>query len=89
MAEGVVEALGYTPVAREVTPEEHAVGVLLWYETEGGAAARAHLTSLLAEDAGSVDRHLLATHAFVAARRGQWGKAADLVGLLRAVKGAS
>ena len=86
MAEGVVEALGYTPVPREPTPEEGAVGVLLRYETEGDAAARSHLVSLLSEDTGSVDRHLLATHAFVAARQGRWAKAADLVGLLRAAK---
>ena len=86
MAEGVVEALGYMPVARQPTPEEGAVGVLLRYETEGDAAARAHLRSLLSRDAASVDRHLLATHAFVAARQGRWAKAADLVGLLRAAK---
>ena len=86
MAEAVVEALGYTPVLREPTPEEHAVGVLLRYETEGDAAAQSHLRSLLADDAASVDRHLLATHAFVAARQGRWAKAADLVGLLRAAK---
>ena len=89
MAEAVVEALGYTPVARERTPEERAVEVLLAYETAGDAAARSHLRSLLVEEAGSVSRHLLATHAFVAARQGLWSKAADLVGLLRVAKGAS
>ena len=89
MAESVVEALGHTPVPRKVTPEENAVTVLLRYEAEGEDRARAHLTSLVTEDAASVDRHLLATHAFVAARQGRWGKAADLVGLLRAAKGAA
>ena len=86
MAEGVVEALGFTLVPREITPEEHAVAVLLRYETEGNAAARSHLASLLSSEAASVDRHLLATHAFVAARQGRWAKAADLVGLLRVAK---
>ena len=89
MAEAVVEALGYTPVARERTPEERAVDVLLVYETGGAAAARAHLVSLLAEEAGSVSRHLLATHAFVAARQGRWGKTVDLVGLLRVARRAA
>ena len=88
MAERVVEELRYTPVPREITPEERVVAVLLTYEAEGDAAARSHLDSLLA-DGGSVDRHLLATHAFVAARQGRWGKAADLVGLLRAAKRAA
>ena len=86
MAERVVEELGYTPVPREVTPEETAVAVLLRYETEGGAAAKSYLESLPAEGEVSIDRHLVATHAFVAARQGRWGKAADLVGLLRVTR---
>ena len=41
MAEQVVEALGYTPVAHARTPEENAVAVLARYEEQGeGAAGR-------------------------------------------------
>ena len=86
MAEAVVEELGYAPVPREPTPEERAVDLLLHYESEGEAATRAHLKALPSGSAGSVDRHLIGMHAFVAARQGRWTKAADLVGLLRAAK---
>jgi putative intracellular protease/amidase len=86
MAERMVRQLGYTPVPREVTPEETSVAVLLAYEMEGYANARARLESELAAGAGAIDRSLIAVHSMVAARQGRIGKAVDLIRLLRSMK---
>jgi len=43
LAEDVVEALGYTPKARAITPEEHSVTLLAVYKKLGYQQAKQHL----------------------------------------------
>lgn len=86
LAEQVVKQLGYEPIAREITSEQHSVAVLLAYETHGTAQARALVESLLAAGSAVIDRNLIARHAMVAAYQGRQGKAVDLIGLLRVAK---
>ena len=40
LSENVIQALGYTPIARTITPEEHSVALLLAYEQQGYSYAK-------------------------------------------------
>ncbi len=64
-AEGMIKALGYTPVPRKVTPEEISVRILATYYRDGMDRARAELAS-----EPRFDKMLLLMHAVVAGM--QW-----------------
>lgn len=86
VAERVVRQLGYTPVHRKKTVEEHTVAVLHTYETHGYEQAEAHVKSLLVANPLSVDRNLMAVHGLVAAMQWRLRKSIDLVRLVRLAK---
>ncbi|MDO3383197.1 type 1 glutamine amidotransferase domain-containing protein [Gilvimarinus algae] len=81
LAEAMISQLGYRPLPRELTGEEHAVAVLERYETLGNGAARAMLTEL-SEQRRPLTRNLIAMHSIVALMQLKVGKAIDLVGLV-------
>ncbi|BBN83638.1 hypothetical protein PA25_36230 [Pseudoalteromonas sp. A25] len=82
MAEEVVLALGYEPKAREKTPEERSVELLLTYEKLGLAAAKAQITS----ESHSYQQMLLVMHSFLALMQFELGKGMDILSLAQAVK---
>lgn len=73
VAEGMVRALGYTPVPRQATLEEKAVAVVSAYHRDGFDSARETLARL-----GRVDKRTLLVHAFIAGRQGRLSHAFDL-----------
>lgn len=85
-AERMVKQLGYSPVLRETTPEEHTVAVMLTYDLQSYALAKSHLESVYIQEGGSVDRNLLAIHGLVSVMQGKIGKSIDLIGLVRNAK---
>jgi len=80
VAESMVEALGYQPLARPVTAEERSVQALAAYYSGGLAAAREELSA----GQGSFDKMLVLMHAVIAAM--QW-RVADAFQLQRLAKG--
>ncbi|MEW5250390.1 type 1 glutamine amidotransferase domain-containing protein [Microbulbifer discodermiae] len=84
--ERMVEAMGYTPVPRQVTPAEYTVELLLAYEQGGFAQAAQKLQQLNSDQGTEIDRRLLAMHGVVAAMRWELGKTLDLLRLLRRSK---
>ncbi len=86
VAERMVEQLGYSPVPRETTAEEHTIAVMLTYELQGYALAKSHLESIYLQQGASVERNLLAMHSLVSTLQGRIGKSIDLIGLVRNAK---
>lgn len=84
-AESMIKQLGYTPVPRQTTAEEHTIAVMLTYELQGYALAKSHLESVYLQGA-SVERNLLAMHSLVSTMQGRIGKSIDLIGLVRNAK---
>ncbi|WP_073275638.1 hypothetical protein [Microbulbifer donghaiensis] len=82
----MVEALGYQPTPRPLTPAEHTVELLLTYERQGMAPARKALLRISAQKGAIIDHRLLAMHGIVAIMRGEFGKAVDIVRLLAQAK---
>lgn len=70
VAESMVRALGHEPVARDPTPEERAVAVLVAYHRGGAAAAVA-----IRAQPGTIDRRLVFMHAVVASMEGRLAEA--------------
>lgn len=79
-AERMVEAMGYTPRPRQITPAEQTVELLLTYEQQGYEKAREKLQKL--RDRKDLDRRLLAMHGMVSAMRWEPGKTLDIIRLL-------
>jgi putative intracellular protease/amidase len=71
VAEHMVQALGYTPIARKMTAEEASVEILLEYQRAGAAAALVKLQTLPV----ARDKRIILLHAFVAAKDGKLGDA--------------
>lgn len=86
VAEGIVEALGYKPLPRAVTPSENTVEILLIYEQRGMAQAAEELRQMAWKEGLAIDRRLLAMHGMVAIMRGEIGKFLDIVRLLAQAK---
>ncbi|SDK51260.1 type 1 glutamine amidotransferase domain-containing protein [Microbulbifer yueqingensis] len=89
LAEEMVKTLGYQPVPRKVTSEERTVELLLAYEADGHAGARARLETFQQAANGegeAINRRLLAMHGIVAVMQGRVGKAVDIVRLLSTAK---
>ncbi|MFP7723554.1 type 1 glutamine amidotransferase domain-containing protein [Lysobacter sp. A3-1-A15] len=70
VAEGMIRALGFEPVARESTREERAVAVLAAFHRDGATAAAA-----VRDGMGSVDKRLVLMHALLATMEGRLGEA--------------
>lgn len=70
VAEGMIRALGFEPVARESTREERAVAVLAAFHREGAESAAA-----IRDEMGSIDKRLVLMHAVVAVMHGRLGEA--------------
>ena len=70
VAEGVVRALGHSPVAREPTREERGVAVLSAFHRDGAEAA-----AQVRDRVGSIDKRLILMHAVVAVMEGRLGEA--------------
>ena len=70
VAEGMVRALGHTPVIREPTLEERGVEVLAAFHRDGAEAAVRVRDSL-----GGTDKRLILMHALVAGMEGRLGEA--------------
>jgi putative intracellular protease/amidase len=78
VAEAMVQALGHTPIARDVTAEEYSVGLLAIYHTRGLATALDEKARL-----PRFDKKLILMHALVAAMRARLGEAYALQQLAR------
>jgi len=70
VAEGVVRALGHSPVARETTREERGVAVLSAFHRDGAAAA-----AQVRDHMGGIDKRLILMHAVVAVMEGRLAEA--------------
>lgn len=77
VAENIVRALGHTPVARQPTREEQAIGVLETYRAEGMAAAR-----LAVRDAPDFDKRTVLLHAIIELMEGNIAEAFRIQKLL-------
>jgi putative intracellular protease/amidase len=82
VAESMIEQLGYLPVKRQVTAEENTINILITYEDKGIQQAKAKITSMLANEAQSIDRILFAVHTIVYAMQWELGKSIDMIRLL-------
>ncbi|PHS18499.1 MAG: type 1 glutamine amidotransferase domain-containing protein [Kangiella sp.] len=82
VAESMVEQLGYTPIARQITAEENTISILNTYEDKGYQQAKAQIKSMQAKQKDSVHRILLAMHSIVSVMQFEFGKSYDLLGLL-------
>lgn len=78
VAESMVSALGYTPVARQRSIEEVSVALLETYYRAGSDVAKR-----LRKNGPRVDRHLLLMHAVVAAMQGRLADAFAIQRLAR------
>lgn len=78
VAEAMVSALGYTPVARQRSIEEVSVALLETYYRAGSDVAKR-----LRKNGPRVDRHLLLMHAVVAAMQGRLADAFTIQRLAR------
>lgn len=65
LAETIVKQLGYTPVPRATTPEEHAMQILIAFEQHGFDAAASTIKQLPT----NIDRNLILMHAIVKAMK--------------------
>jgi len=86
LAEAMVRQLGYEPMDREITDEEHSVDILLTYQNEGYAKAKIHVESLINGEKIMFNRTLLAMHSLVAIMQFEFGEAIDLMSLLAFAK---
>ena len=82
LAEKVVAELGYQPKARERTPEEHAVELLMTYESQGLAAASAELK----QKPQAYQRILIIMHGILALMQFEIGKGLDIFSLASELK---
>ncbi|MCC2617763.1 type 1 glutamine amidotransferase domain-containing protein [Aestuariibacter halophilus] len=86
LAEEVVASLGYTPVARERTDEEHAVDVLLAYHHLGLEAAVVEAEQRI--KAGlRLKKELIAVHAILGIMQGDLGNTVGVIRLLSRING--
>lgn len=82
LAESMVKQLGYEPVAREITPEENSVNILVTYADKGYEQAKAQIKTLQNKDPESVSRIYLASHVIVSVMQFDIGKFYNILGLL-------
>lgn len=81
VAESIIKQLGYTPKAREKTPEENAIQILKKYETLGYQNTIVQLQSFMISKK-PVQRELIAIHSILAVMKFEIGKAFNLIRLL-------
>ncbi len=86
LAEAAVQRLGVTPKARPQTREERSMQLMLTYQTQGLAAARAQLPDVLQQ--GELDRNLPVMLALVAVLANDWQQVWPLLRLADAIKQA-
>lgn len=84
LAEATVEALGYEPVARVRTAEEHAVDLLAVYEQQGYQAA----IDRLSQPAKNYERVLVLMHGVLAFMKFELIKGWDMLMLTQKIKSA-
>jgi len=84
LAEATVEALGYEPVARVRTAEEHAVDLLAVYEQQGYQAA----IDRLSQSAKNYERVLVLMHGVLAFMKFELIKGWDMLMLTQKIKSA-
>lgn len=82
MSEEIIKALGYTPVERAITAEEHSVNLLLTYEKQGYNKAR---ESAL-RDNKEYQHMLILMHSMISLVKMDLGKSMDLLFLANTVK---
>ena len=82
VAEKVVAELGYQPKARERTPEEHAIELLMTYDSHGFEAANNELK----QKPQSYQRILIVMHSILAFMQFDINKGIDLLGLANQLK---
>ena len=84
--DAMINALGYTPAPRAVTPQERAINVLMTYQDGGNPAAQQVVQASPKSCENCLDRNLIAMHSLVAALQGKIGKAIDLIALVYRAK---
>jgi putative intracellular protease/amidase len=82
VAESMIVQLGYSPITRQITSEEHAINIIITYEEEGIEKAKAKITAMLANEEQSFDIILFAMHAVVSGMQWELGKTIDMFRLL-------
>lgn len=88
VADAIVQQLGFQPIPRTVTADEHSVEILASYDQAGFQRAQAHLQFLVTTNEVRINRNLIAMHALIAAMRWDLVKAFDLVRIVSATKRA-
>ncbi|MFK7889102.1 MAG: type 1 glutamine amidotransferase domain-containing protein [Gammaproteobacteria bacterium] len=86
LAEAMIAQLGYTPIPRQITGDEHSVAILATYQEQGYATAREQLEMLVGRQQANVNRNLIAMHGIVAAMRGDVASSFQLVRLVAVAK---
>jgi len=86
VADETIKALGYTPITRQITPEEHSISILGTYADKGFDVALKQLQSLLIQPNTNISRMTITAHVFVSVLSVEFGKAFDLLRLLNASK---
>ncbi|NJB69942.1 putative intracellular protease/amidase [Saonia flava] len=86
VAETMVKQMGHRPKFREITPEEHAVDILVTYHQKGSEKAKEQVLELSQDGKRVIDRVLIAKHSIIAAMQGKVGQFVDLIGLVSFIK---
>lgn len=86
LAEQTITQLGYQPVLRPITAEEHSISILEAYSVQGFEKASRQLHQVLNTVGNDISRNMLAVHAFVALIEWDVRKTIDLLRLLNSAK---
>ena len=86
LAEKTIIQLGYQPVPRPITAEEHSIAVLGSYAEFGYDTALQELHDVLVNSGSDISRSTLAVHAFVALIEWDLKKSLDLLRLLSSIE---
>ena len=84
LAEATVRALGVEPRPRLASAEERTMQLLLTHQTQGPAAAKRQLESLLVQ--GPLQRNLVLMMALVGGMAGEWTQSVSLLRLTQQLK---
>lgn len=86
VAENMIEQLGHTPKAREITGEENAVRILNMFHRSGKRKAKETIAQMILQENKPVDRLLLAKHSIIGIMKGKIGDFTNILGLVSYAK---
>ncbi len=86
LADKTIQALGYSPLSRNMTPEEHSISLLTTYTEKGFSVANDRLQRILEQPDIDIDRNTIAAHVLVAILSAEFSRTFELLRLLSAAK---